>query len=47
MSISQYISNNETLNKMDFITVYATITELFKSGLLKLEDFKDVRILQS
>ena len=30
MNISQYIRQNEELNVLDFLTVYATIVELLK-----------------
>lgn len=47
MSITQYINHSETLSKMDFITAYATISELLKDGLITWEQFKNVCAVQS
>lgn len=39
-NICNYIKNNKTLEKLDFLTVYLTIVELCKDGKLELK--KDV-----
>lgn len=41
-NISEYIKNNSTLKKLDFITVYATIAELIHDG--KMELILDVQV---
>ena len=35
MNISQYIKQNERLNKLDFITVYNVIVELIEDGKME------------
>jgi hypothetical protein len=39
VNIAKYISGNDTLKKLDFMTVYITIIELIKDGEVSyLED---------
>ena len=46
MNIKDYILNNETLNKLDFETVYRTIFTLINDGMIG-RCLYDVCVLQS
>ena len=37
-NISDYIKSNKKLNSLDFLTVYLTIIELVKDGIIELEE---------